>query len=78
MDPMSYYHKLQIEDFLNAVLEDREPLVNGEEGRKVVEMFTAIYRCQRDGVPIKFPLAPETGRDDYDGRHSYTPLSRRE
>lgn len=77
LDPMSYYHKLQIEDFLNAVLEGREPLVNGEEGRKVVEMFSAIYRSQRDGMPVKFPLTVETGRDDYDGRLSYTPLSRR-
>ena len=37
-NPMTYYHKLQIEDFLDAVIEDREPMVNGEEGRKVVEM----------------------------------------
>ncbi len=76
-DPMTYYHRLQIDDFLNAVIEDREPMVNGEEGRKVVEMFTAIYRCQRDGQPVKFPLQPETDRDDYDGRLSYTPVSRR-
>ena len=76
-NPMTYYHKLQIEDFLNAVIENREPMVNGEEGRIVVEMFTAIYRCQRDGQPVKFPLAAETDRDDYDGRLSYTPLSRR-
>jgi predicted dehydrogenase len=76
-DVMSYYHQLQIEDFLSAVLEGREPMVNGEEGRKVVEMFTAIYRCQRDGRPIKFPLRAETGGTDYDGRLSYTPLSRR-
>ncbi|MDI9549830.1 MAG: Gfo/Idh/MocA family oxidoreductase, partial [Chloroflexota bacterium] len=71
------YHKLQIEDFLDAVIEDREPMVTGEEGRKVVEMFSAIYRSQRDGAPVKFPLAAETGRDDYDGRLSYTPWSRR-
>lgn len=76
-NPMTYYHKLQIEDFLSSVLEDREPMVNGEEGRKVVEMFTAIYRSQRDGQPVKFPLQPETDRDDYDGRLSYTPISRR-
>ena len=76
-NPMTYYHRLQIDDFLDAVLEGREPMVNGEEGRKVVEMFTAIYRSQRDGQPIKFPLQPETNRDDYDGRLSYTPISRR-
>ena len=67
-----------IEDFLDAVIEDREPLVNGEEGRKVVEMFTAIYRSQRDGKPIKFPLKPEIGREDYDGRLTHELLSRRQ
>jgi len=76
-NPMTYYHRLQIDDFLNAVLAGREPMVNGEEGRKVVEMFTAVYRSQRDGQPIKFPLQPETNRDDYDGRLSYTPIGRR-
>ena len=76
-DVMTYYHKRQIEDFLQAIVEDREPMVSGEEGRKVVELFTAVYRSQRDGRPVKFPLAAEEDRDDYDGRLSYTPLSRR-
>jgi UDP-N-acetyl-2-amino-2-deoxyglucuronate dehydrogenase len=75
---MTYYHERQIEDFLEAIIEDREPAVTGEEGRKVVEMFTAIYRSQRDGRPIKFPLEAETGRDDYDGRLlGYVPFSHR-
>lgn len=51
-----YYHKLQIEDFLRAILENRDPLVTGEEGRKTVELFTAVYRSQRDSAPIRFPL----------------------
>jgi UDP-N-acetyl-2-amino-2-deoxyglucuronate dehydrogenase len=43
-------------------------LVTGEEGRKTVELFTAIYRSQRDRSPVKFPLQPETYKEDYDGR----------
>jgi hypothetical protein len=39
-----------------------------EEGCKTVELFTAIYRSQRDGKPVKFPLKPEYGREDMDGR----------
>jgi UDP-N-acetyl-2-amino-2-deoxyglucuronate dehydrogenase len=74
---MTTYHRLQIEDFLRAIIEDRELLVNGEEGRKAVEIFTAVYRAQRDGRPIKFPLQAEEDNDDYDGRLSYVPLSRR-
>jgi len=59
---------LQIEDFLCAILEDREPLVTGEDGRRTVEIFTAIYRSQRDSRPIKFPLRPELHESDFDGR----------
>lgn len=76
-DIMNYYHRLQIGDMLNAISEDREPMVNGEEGRKSVEIFTAIYRSQRDRVPVKFPLLAEIDRDDYDGRLSYIPLTHR-
>lgn len=58
LDPMTHYHRLQIEDFLTAILQDREPLVTGEEGRKAVELFEAIYRSQRDHAVVTFPLAP--------------------
>lgn len=56
IDATQYYHKLQIQDFLQSILEDRAPMVTGEEGRKTVELFTAIYRSQRDHRPQKFPL----------------------
>ncbi len=59
LDAATHYHALQIHEFLRAVAEDRPPLVTGEDGRIVVEMFTAIYRSQRDGRPVRFPLAAE-------------------
>jgi UDP-N-acetyl-2-amino-2-deoxyglucuronate dehydrogenase len=66
---MEHYHKLQIEDFMTAVLEDREPLVSGEEGRKHVELFTAVYRSQHLRRPVRFPLeADGPGSDHMDGR----------
>jgi UDP-N-acetyl-2-amino-2-deoxyglucuronate dehydrogenase len=68
IDATSYYHKLQIEDFLRAVLEGRQPEVTGLEGRKTVELFTAIYRSKRDRRPVRFPLQPEQDREDFDGR----------
>ena len=61
IDPMVYYMERQIEDFLLALEQGREPLVNGKEGRKTVELFTAIYRSTRDNKPVKFPLKPEKG-----------------
>ncbi len=73
IDIMTYYHGLQIRDFLCSILENREPAVNGEEGRKHVELFTAIYRSQRDGRPVKFPLDAEAGSAEFDGRWSPWP-----
>ncbi|MGZ5384185.1 MAG: Gfo/Idh/MocA family protein [Acidimicrobiia bacterium] len=76
-DVMTHYHLLQIADYLSAIAEDRMPMVDGEEGRKVVEMITAVYRSQRDQRPIRFPVASDSGGHDYDGRLSYVPFSRK-
>jgi UDP-N-acetyl-2-amino-2-deoxyglucuronate dehydrogenase len=70
VDVMTYYHKLQIQDFLGAILENRSPAVSGREGRKHVEIFTGIYRSQRDNRPVKFPLDGERGSQEFDGRLS--------
>ncbi len=68
VNSMEYYHRLQIEDFINALIDRRKPMVTGEEGRVTVEIFTAIYRSQRDRQPVKFPLMPEYDMEDFDGR----------
>jgi predicted dehydrogenase len=52
IDTTTHYHALQIQDFLRAVREGRPPLVTGEDGRAVVELFTAIYRSNREGRPV--------------------------
>lgn len=55
VDPTVWFIKRQIEDFRDAVFDDREPLVTGAFGRKTVELFTAIYQSQKEGKAIKFP-----------------------
>ena len=67
--PTEYYHQLQIEDFLRSILDNRPPLVTGREGRKTVEIFTAVYRSQRDRKPVQFPLQSEPDNPTYDGRY---------
>ncbi|HEV3449188.1 MAG TPA: Gfo/Idh/MocA family oxidoreductase, partial [Gemmataceae bacterium] len=52
----THYHALQIQDFLQAVRDDRTPMVTGEDGRVVVAMITAIYRSQQERRPIPWPL----------------------
>jgi len=56
IDPVEYYIELQNRDFVQAVQEDRSPLVTGPEGRKTVEMFSALYRSMRARKPIYWPL----------------------
>jgi predicted dehydrogenase len=48
--------QLQIEDYLNALMEGRDPAVTGEDGRRTVELIESIYRSTRDNLPVKFPL----------------------
>jgi predicted dehydrogenase len=64
-DPTVCYMQYQIEDFINAIGKGSEPAVTGEDGRRTVELFTAIYRSSRDNAPVRFPLKPEPG---FDGR----------
>jgi predicted dehydrogenase len=59
VNPMEHFHQLQIRDFLNAIIEGRQPSITGEDGRRTVELFTAIYRATRDRKAVRFPLAPE-------------------
>jgi predicted dehydrogenase len=68
VDSMTWYFRQQLEDFKSAIIHNHQPLVTVEDGRKTVELFTAIYRSQRDGKPVKFPIMPEYDRNDMDGR----------
>lgn len=45
----------------------KKPLITGEDGRITVEIFTAIYRSNRDKMPVKFPLISENN-NNFDGR----------
>jgi len=64
-DPTIYYMQLQIEDFINAIGSDSDPLVTGNAGRRTVELFSGIYRSALENAPVKFPLNTLKG---YDGR----------
>ena len=62
-DPVQYYFNLQDQDFLQAILEDRDPLITGEDGRATAEMFAAIYQSNRAKKPVKFPLQPNNNHE---------------
>ncbi len=52
VDPAVHYHALQIADFLEAVVQNRSPAVTGEDGRRVVALFQAIYQSNRDRTVV--------------------------
>lgn len=65
VDATVYYMELQLRDFIEELSTGvcSTTLVRAEEGRAVVELFTAVYRSTRDRQPICFPLASEPDGD---------------
>jgi len=46
-------HRRQVQEMIQAIREDRDPLVNGAEGRKPLALILAIYESARTGKPVK-------------------------
>jgi predicted dehydrogenase len=49
-------HARQLADFVQAIEQGREPLVDGREGRRAVEVILAIYRSAEEGRAVSLPL----------------------
>jgi predicted dehydrogenase len=57
-DPPTVYgfgHEALFSDFVDAIEQDREPLVSGERGKKALEIILAIYKSQKTGQPVDLP-----------------------
>ncbi|WP_066190967.1 MULTISPECIES: Gfo/Idh/MocA family protein [Gracilibacillus] len=46
-------HYIFVDDMIQAIKEDREPLVSGEEARKAVDLLLAIYESARTGKEVQ-------------------------
>lgn len=58
-DPDSVYgfgHTALYKDVLDAIINDREPLINGEAGKIGMSIILAAYKSRLTGMPVKFPL----------------------
>ncbi len=49
-------HIVQLQDFVDAIREGRDPMVTGEDGRAAVEIILAVYRSAQTGAPVTLPL----------------------
>lgn len=55
-DPMAFphdYHRAVMADFVDAIREDREPKVTGEEALKVHRLIDALIETGRAGQPVR-------------------------
>jgi predicted dehydrogenase len=51
-----HFHR-QIEEFVSAIEEGRDPSPSGRTGRKTLEVALAIYASAEQGAPVDLPIA---------------------
>jgi predicted dehydrogenase len=51
-----YGHTPLFKDMIDAIRQDREPIVCGEEGKKGMALILGAYKSRLTGLPVKFPL----------------------
>ncbi len=58
--PLKYtLHAGQINDLLNAVEQHGEPLIDGVQGKRSLELITAIYQSSITGRVVTLPVSPD-------------------
>lgn len=60
-------HSRLYADMIKAIIEDREPYVSAEDGKRALELVLAIYESAATGRSVKLPLKEGTTLD-YKGR----------
>lgn len=58
-DPDSVYgsgHVPLFKNVIDAINNDKEPLISGEEGKKAMSIILAAYKSRITEMPVKFPL----------------------
>ena len=69
-DPDSVYghgHTPLFKDMIDAINDNREPLINGEEGSKGMAIILAAYKSRLTGLPVKFPMGDFSTMDMIQG-----------
>ena len=58
LPPFKYEgHDGQIEDVLSAIEQGRLPAISGEDGRRTIELITAMYKSGSTGTSVELPLS---------------------
>lgn len=59
-EPTLNGHVAQIYDFVQSVRQNQSPKIDGKEGRKSLELITAIYQSAISGEQVRLPLEPSS------------------
>lgn len=60
LPPLPYeHHAGQLDDVLTAIETGRQPAITGEDGRRTIELITAIYKSGATRQPVALPLRPD-------------------
>ena len=51
------FQRKKVANFIESIIEDKEPLVTGEDGRAVVEVVLAAYESMKTGRKVTLPLS---------------------
>ena len=66
-------HTGQLEDVITAVETGREPAVTGEDGRRTIEIITAIYKAASSRLPAELPLKKDDPFYTVEGIRAHVP-----
>ena len=57
LPPLRYeHHTGQLDNVLTAIEKGVQPAITGEDGRRTIELITAIYKAGSSHRPVEFPL----------------------
>jgi len=56
-------HTPLYQDVISAIEEHRQPLVDGEAGRRALEIILSMYESRKKGLPVKLPLEKAASSD---------------
>jgi len=66
-------HDGQLDDMLSALEENREPAITGEDGRRTIELISAIYKSGSIKTAVQLPLMKEDPFYTVEGIRSHVP-----
>ena len=74
LPPVKYeMHDGQLDNMLTALETDTEPAITGEDGRRTIELITAIYKAGAARRPVTLPLKPDDPFYTVDGIRQAVP-----